>query len=514
MSEQNFLKSKSKDEFYLNDKRFFVFYNKGSENNDISLLNKDHFSIEENEIGYEITIEKYGGYVGLDIPIFSELIVGNQFFNTGKFQRNTYCYNKKNFNEFYKISEEEYTEIYYPIFHNLISDNKVLSVSPASDHEVIINTHKRFKHFVRIQTYAHYQNDYVKFFIDKSCSYHLNLNRVSSSTKNIKLDRRSSIVEYQDVLFNNLNVSGLNQDENENKKKDVKKVSKFIKNKLGGPLVLQDTGSLWLNDYIDIPPSNFEALFGLKHHNNFHEFLSCLLNGIRDSEIFNEDDILNVNPKDKFIKLSLDNTNIKIFFCKKWSEDEKRVNKFENYLYALDPEAELERNVLEYQSYDIKNKSRKKYNKLEQRISKLIWKLKIKEGFTDNSIFSLIGSFHNDYLDNYFKNYYEKFKYKKFEKIKDNILDNVEMSYMNVNVNRPFFVSVYEDDYFYYFVIVNSRYKTEKCKIVVDNKFENLTWVGLKNENNTVSNYEEYMKHMEIFLDDVVFGGVLLASKK
>lgn len=513
-TEQNdFLEVRSKDKFYLNGERFFVFYNENCKHDDVSLLSKDYFNINETEIGYEITIEKYGGYVGIDIPVSSEVIMGNQFFNVENFQKNYYCYNKKNYDNFYNIFEEDYTEIYYPIFHNLLNENEALSVSPASDHEVIINPHKRFNHYVRIQTYAHYQNDYVKFFLDKSCNYHLNFKRVNSSTKNVGLGRKSSIVEYQDILFNNLEVSGYDIEKTEEIKRKIQKFSRFTDKHLNEKIVLKGQGSLWLNDYIDLVPKDFEGIFGLKRDNNFHEFIVHIKNGLRKSDWLSEKNIREISPEDKYVQIKFEDINIKISFCRKWDGKRERIKEVDG-VHALTPEAELERNVLEYQSYDRNQKSKKEYNKLKQRISKIIWKLKINEEFGEDSIFNLIGSFSNNHFGDYFRNYYEKFNYGRFEKIKNDLLDDVEMGYTDVSVNRPFFISVYEGIHFYYFVIVNSSYKKDDCRIILGDKFENFKWLGLENKNNDILKCEKYMKHMEIFVNNITFGGVLLASKK
>lgn len=513
MNKESFIEIKSGDKFYINGKRFYVFYKERGDKGDVSLLRTNYFDINETDVGYEIVVKKLGGYVGVNIPTFSKVIVGNQFFNIDEFSEKFYCHNKVDFDSAYSFSDHNYTDIYYPIFHNIIDENKALSVSPSSDEEVIINSYRDyFQDYMRIQTYSHYQNDYVRFFLDISSNYHLNLKRVSLNNESVTLNKQSSVVEYQDVLYNNLNGTEVDRKSNLEVFKYIKKLTNFIKKSVNSKFVLKSDCSLWLNGYTKTPPNSFEGIVGLGDKLDFHRAKVDLLNEIRDVEWISVDDVIETSKKDSFIVINNSGFDIKIYFSDKWGGLDKKVNSRKG-LYFLSPEAELERRVLEYQSTTSINNS-KKFNKcLEQRIEKYAWKVKVEEDFSQSSIFSLIDGISDRNFDKYFKNYYKEFDLSVFKRIKNGVLGGVERAYLDVRVNSPFFVSVFEDSYSYYFVIVNSEYKEGSCRMIFGDHFNKCKWIGLKKNGSSSVKVDEYMEHREIYIDDIKFGGVLVASK-
>lgn len=515
MSDKKFLEIKSKEKFYLNDKRFYVFYKERGDSEPI-LLKTNYFDIEETDVGYEIVVKKVGGYVGLNVPVFSKLIVGDQFFSVDDFDGQKFCYNKTRFANSCKFSEDEYTNTYYPIIHNVINESKALSVSPSSEEEVIITPYRDyFDDYVRIQTYSHYQNEYIRFFLDISANYHLNLRRVSDSLsrKTVNLDSQSSVIEFQDVLYNNIQITK-SSDDNSKFKKFLRVFIPFVENVTNRKLVFQGDFSLWLNDYIEDPPEEITGIVGVKKEVDFHEVRVRLLNEIRKKSWIDMEDVDKISKEDSLIKFDFGSKVVNVLFSSGgWNNYKDRVIK-ENKLVYLNPESELKRRILEYQSISSGVISKKRNKELRQKIEKLAWRVKVKDGFSNKSLLDLITGISSENFRHYFKDYFSEFDFNTFRKIKNMVLGDVERGFLDVRVSEPFFVSVFEDVYSYYFVVVNPNCFSEKFRMVVGGDFDNSKWIGLKKEESSKLHVENFMEHKEIYVNSVKFGGVLITSKK
>lgn len=170
-------------QLFLKDKPVFV-YHKERDFDDISILSESYYEIDETDIGYEITIYKKGSYVGLSFPNEGKVIAGNKPYYVSNFDGNPFVYNKKQSENYYQLREDQYCSISLPIFHQQVDENTHISVSPTSSEEALVTPYYHsVDKYVKIETYAHHQNEFVKFFIDISSNYLINLRRVSENVE-------------------------------------------------------------------------------------------------------------------------------------------------------------------------------------------------------------------------------------------------------------------------------------------------------------------------------------------
>lgn len=503
------LNFEDEEHFYINGNRFFVLF-KHSIGADYSLLEKNFFEIRKTEVGAEVRVNKKSGYVGLAVPIENNLLVGNEIFPVNDFNGHHYLYNKKNFNGSYTFQREDTTSISCPIIHSIVDENTCFSISPTTKEEVIITPHTRsFQPYVRLETYAAHGSGFVSFFIDSSSNYHLNLRRVSKRIRETKtINNLSTVFDYQELFFNNCNIT-----KSSSKKKTAVKEATAIYNFIDKSLEVSPffTGdaALYFDDLLTSFPNTSEIVIGTENDGEYTKSKARIIdkvNGLNDYD-FEE---YSGRKREMVIKGKTKAT-VRILFSMNKKNLEKHVK--EDTIRFLNLDSTLNLKLLEFQSWKNESISEKKEKLQRQKISKIAHLTKEEKKIENYNVFGLVSGYTNKKFTDYFQEYDDQFNHKELKRIKTKYLKGATKAYLDVSVNRPFFVSCFETGEYFLLPIVNSQSKAKDVRLIVGQKFDNIEWFSLSKQLNENVRVDSFMKHSEVFINNVKFGGLLKITR-
>jgi len=495
--------------FYIDGKRFFVLF-RHSTGADHSLLKKEYFDVRKTSVGIQIKVNKKSGYVGIALPIENKLVVGNEIFPVNSFNGHHYLYNKKEFNGSYVFENEDKTEISAPIAHSVVDEDNCISVSPTTKEEVIITPYvESFNDYVRIETYAPHGTDFVSFFFDTSANYHLNLRRVSDRIKKKKnLNNLSTVFEFQEFFFNNQKKKRKLSDEK--RKADALSVYNFIDKSLEVSPFFTGDASFYFEDLYNKFPSDSEIVVTTEDDLDYSKSKAKIIDKVNkmDSYEFKE-----YKGRKREMKIVSERKNtVNIVFSENKSKLKKYLVEKEEINY-LDLSGVLNLKLLNFQSPKNETSSPKKKKVERQEISKIAH-TKRKNGELENyDLFDLISGHTNEKFGDYFQDYESKFSFREIERLKNKYLNGATRAYVDVSINRPFFASCFETGRFYLFPVVNSELEKRDARIILGNKFDDMEWLSLSKSHDEKMNVESFMKHRELYIDDVLYGGLLKVRK-
>ncbi len=495
--------------FFINGDRFFVLY-RHSTGADHTLLKREYFDVRKTSVGIQIKINKKSGYVGIALPIENKLLIGNEIFPVNSYNGHHYLYNKKQFNGSYTFENEDKTEISAPIAHSIVDEESCISVSPTTREEVIITPYvESFSDYVRIETYAPHGADFVSFFFDTSANYHLNLRRVSDRIKKKKkLDNLTTIFEYQEFFFNNQKKR--KSLVNKKSKADALSIYKFIDKSLEVSPFFAGNASFYFEDLYEEFPSNSKIVVTTDSNLGYSKSKAKIIDKVNkmDSYRFNE-----YEGRKKQMEIESDRNNtVKIIF----SENRKNIDQYliekENIKY-LDLSGVLNLKLLNFQSSRNEDASLKKKKIDMQKISKIAHIKRKDDELERYGLFDLISGYTNCKFEDYFQDYESKFSFKELERLNNKYLKGATRAYVDISINRPFFVSCFETGKFYLFPVVNSELERRDARIILGNRFDDMEWLSLSKNHDENMDVDHFMKHRELYIDNVIYGGLLKVRK-
>lgn len=495
--------------FYINENRFFVLY-RHSTAADHSLLKREYFDVRKTPVGIQIKVNKKSGYVGIALPIENKLVVGNEIFPVNSFNGHHYLYNKKEFKGSYNFESEDKTKISAPILHSVVDEDNCISVSPTTREEVVITPYvKSFDDYVRIETYAPHGTDFVSFFFDKSANYHLNLRRVSDRIKKKKnLNKLSSVFEFQEFFFHNQKKK--RKLPNEKRKADALSVYNFIDKNLDVSPFFTGDASFYFENLYNKFPSNSEIVVTAEDDLGYSKSKAKIIDKVNKMDGYEFKEYEGRKREMKIVSERKNTVNI-VF-----SENKSKLKKYQvekEEVKYLDLSGVLNLKLLNFQSPKNESTSLKKKKVERQKISKIAHIKKENTELENYDIFDLISGHTNEKFEDYFQDYESKFSFKEIERLKNKYLNGATRAYVDVSINRPFFVSCFETGRFYLFPVVNSELVKRDVRIVLGKKFDDMEWFSLSKTQDENMEIESFMKHRELYIDDVLYGGLLKVRK-